>query len=341
MQKKSSPISVLNRSREKTPVPVEVHMLEKTKLPKLRLWFVSLLVLGVIILALTSFATWNWLRTIKFTTNTTPTQAPSTTFSVQRTAPYAGLSFTIVNAQYATSFLDDAIHSGAAVVRLNMHVANPSSDQISVFYYDIARLLAPHQSQFAPTNVSLSAGPAPGKSENGWIDFAVPAGLQLSDLKLQLGSTLLGEYLVTIPFSGSFSELDASRYTDHTSQQSLVINYTFQGHVLSYRLLSVEKRYSYLGSQVKAGQEFYILNFRVDNPNGVAVSPGYGYDYIRLVFNAGPLPPSDNTLPYGFKAGAKGVTGHVAYTAPAGLRSLTIDFLIQYGSGGTDFRVSI
>jgi hypothetical protein len=37
----------------------------------------------------------------------------------------------------------------------------------------------------------------------------------------------------------------------------------------------------------------------------------------------------------------KGVNGRVAFVGPAGLRSITIDFLVQYGSGGSEYTVSI
>jgi len=80
----------------------------------------------------------------------------------------------------------------------------------------------------------------------------------------------------------------------------------------------------------------------VDNPNGTNISPGFGYDYVRLSFNGGPIhPPIDNTLPYGFNALAKGVGGRVVFTGPAGLKAFTIDFLVQYQSGGSNYNVSL
>jgi hypothetical protein len=244
--------------------------------------------------------------------------------------------------QYTTSFTDDGIHSGPAIVRLNMHVANKSTDQITIIYYDIARLLAPNLAPISPTNVSLSVGPKPGTSESGWIDFSAPQGLQLNTLKLQLGSAPLGEYLVTIPFTGAFNP---NSYRDRASSQSLDIYYYFPyyspRYLLIYHLVGVDIRYSYRGVQVKAGQQYYVLNFRVDNPNGTKVSPGYGYDYIRLIYGGPNHPPVDNTLPYGFNANARGVSGRVVFTGPVGLKSFTVDFLVQYGSGGSDYLVSL
>jgi len=340
MAKKISP--ALPQPIDKTPVP-DINSIQESRHPY-RQWllFSSLLILGIIILLVVNNGTLGLLKNIKFTVNPAPTQAPIDTFNVERTAHYAGLNYTVINAQYATSFADDGIHTGAAIVRLNMHVENKSTDQISIIYYDIARLLAPNLSPVAPTNVHLSVGPQPGTSETGWIDFSVPGALQLNTLQLQLGSATLGESLVTIPFTGAF---DPGRYNDRTSPQSLDINYYFPYYnpqLLIYHLTSVDIRYSYRGIQAKAGQQYYVLNFRVDNPNGVKISPGYGYDYVRLIYNDGPThPPVDSTLPYGFNAGAKGVGGHVAFIGPAGQNSVTLDFLIQYGSGGNKYPVSL
>jgi hypothetical protein len=329
---------------DQTPMPVGTHIRKGTYPPKpwLWLWFSSLLVLGVVILIIVSPIALAWLSSIKISVNSSPSQGPVQILNIGRTANYAGLQYTLENAQYATSFVDDGIHSDAAVVRLNIHVANGSHDQINVIYYDIARLLAPKLSPISPTNVSLSVGPKPGTSESGWIDFSVPKGLQLDTLKLQLGSTTLGEYLVTIPFTGKY---DPNRYNDRTVAENLDINYYFPYYapqLLIYHLISVDVRYAYRGNQVKAGQQYYMLNFRVTNPNGNKLSPGFGYDYIRLSFNGGPPhPPIDNSLPYGFDAGAKDVAGKVAFTGPAGLGSITVIFLVQYGSGGSAYDVKL
>jgi hypothetical protein len=343
MANKISSTPLLPQPKDKTPVPASTRVQKIVHSSKREPWplFTSLLVLGVIILIVASTVAWNLLRNVKVTTNQAPTQAPMVTFEAQRTASYAGLEFTLVNAQYATTFIDDDIHSGSGVVRLNMKVANNSSDQINIVYYDIARLLAPKLSPIAPTNVSLSVGPKPHTSETGWLDFSVSSPLQLSTLQFQLGSTTLGESLVKIPLSGPFN---ASRYNDRTSPQNLDISYYFPYYnrqLIIYHLKSVDIRYAYRGNQAKAGQQYYVLNFKVDNPNGTNISPGFGYDYIRLSFNGGPIhPPIDNTLPYGFNALAKGVGGRVVFLGPAGLKAITIDFLVQYQSGGSYYNVT-
>ena len=306
----------------------------------LRLWLTLLLVVGVFALSVVGFGTWNWLHSLHIfaSMNTTTAPPPITTLKVGRTALYADLSITVLNAQYATSFSDDAIHTGPAMVRLNMQVANKTNSPIALVYYDIARLLVPTKAPLAPTNVQLATSVQPKASAKGWLDFPVATGAQLSGMKLQLGSIALSETLVVIPMSGAFHP---ERYEGTHSPQTLVIYYTFEGSTLTYHLNSIDARYSYNGSEVKAGEQFYVLNFTVDNPNGGDVSPGFGFDYIRLVLNGGNRPPIDNTLPHGFKAGAQSVGGHVAFVAPAGMSSLTIGFLLQLVPGQVNYQVNI
>ncbi len=309
-----------------------------SKPSKLWLWITSLLIIGMTILGGVSYITWNWIRNLQVTFGAGNTQPAITTFNVQRTATYADLYFTVLNAQYASSFSNDPIQTGQAMVRVNMRVTNKSTDQVSVIYYEVARLIVPGVKPIAPTNVQLSTGPKPGSSEIGWIDFPVSKGVQLPALRLQLGSVALGEALLIIPFSGPF---DPNHFVGKTSPQSLTFDYNFSGNVLVYHLTSVNILYAYRGTQSKIGQQFYVLNFTIDNNNGVTVSPGYGFDYIRLIINGYNTPPVDNTLPYGFKAGAHGVAGRVVYIAPAGLKTLSFAFLLQVVQGQHTYSVNL
>src|SRR5437764_1308668 len=197
MAKKTPTIPAPPVFQEKTHVLQSIHFRKRGNPARQWLLFSSLIVLGLIVLALVSSTALGWLKNVNFSFNPAPTPIPTTTFNVNRTATYAGLNYSVLNVQYATSFADDGIQSSPAIVRLNMKVTNPSTDQISVIFYDIARLITPKLNPISPTNISLSVGPKPGKSENGWIDFPVTVRMQLDTLKLRLGSTEIGEYLVT------------------------------------------------------------------------------------------------------------------------------------------------
>ena len=296
--------------------------------------------MGMLLLGTVSVLAWNWLRSVPITLNTNASspRVAVTTLNVKRTASYADLSLTVASAQYATSFSDDLIHLGPAFVRLNMQVTNPTRATIALVYYDIARLLMPKQQPIAPTNVQLASSVSAGAAVKGWIDFPVSTGTQLAGLKLQLGSAPLNETLVVVPFTGAFHP---GQYLNHLSPQSLVIYYDFKGYTLTYHLVSVDVRYSYNGEQAKAGQQFYVFNWSVDNPNGADVSPGFGFDYIRMVVNGADRPPIDNTLPYTFKAGGQGIGGRVVYGAPAGMTSFAMAFLYQLSPGQNSYQVSL
>lgn len=342
MTKKSSVVSAptASRPREKVVMPVPPDLQGDRKPRMLWLWFSVILIIGVILLGFGSAIGFNMLKNVhlSFSFNQPTTPVPVTTQTINRTAVYAGLSFTVNSVQYASSFSDDTIHSSQGIVRLNMTANNPSRDTISVIYYDVARLLLPKLQPIAPSNTSLAVDPAPGKSVSGWLDFPVSSVPELSSLKLRLGSTALNETLVTIPFSGKF---DGSVYNHKQTSLSQNMYYYFHGQELIYHLWSVDVSDYYQGTQARAGLQYYIFNFNVSNPNSFIVSPGFGFDYIRLVLNGAKQPPIDNSLPYGFNGGAQNVGGHVVYLAPVGMTNLTLDFLVQYGSGGTDFNVTL
>jgi hypothetical protein len=336
MSRKTRVVSTLPRETKRPPAGTRLQ--QKTSLPTLWIWLGGLLLLGVILLGVIGYYAWGWVQAIQAPLTAKATPIPVTTLKVQRTAPYAGLMITLVSAQYAVSFSDDDIRSGAGVVRLNMQIANKTSDAIQITYYDAARLLIPKLPPVAPTNVHLSVGPKPGASESGWIDFALAKEVKLDTLALQMGSTALNESLVTFPLTGSFNP---AIYADRISQQSVSFNYYFSYYALTYHVTSVEIRFAYKGVQCKGGQRFYIFNFQVDNNNSVDVSTGYGYDYVRLVVSGYPRPPFDNTLPYTFKAGAKGIVGRVAFSGPPGMTTVTVGFLSQNGNPIQDHDITL
>lgn len=346
MLKKPSTTPLLMRPPEKIVEVVKTRLQKREKPLHMWQWLIGLLVVGLIIFGSVSVISGDLLKTFHIAGNTDSLQPPITSLNVQRTAPYAGLSFTILTAQYATSFADDTIHAGPAIVRLHIRVANKTTDVPVVVYYDAIRLLVPNGAPLAPTNVlsstvnrdscivsPASAGPAPGKSETDCIDFPVAKGTRLDTLSLQLGSMAVGESLVTVPFSGTF---DASRYADNIASQNVDIPYTYHDahnnvYEFVYHLTSTTSGYSYRGMQSKAGQEFYVLDFRVDNLSGVNVTPGFGYDYLRLIINGRTRTPVDSTFPNIFNAGAKNVAGQVAFVGPPGVKTITIGFVPQDG----------
>ena len=303
-------------------------------------WLCMTLVILVLIIGIASSLIGVWLRNVKPGATQTLRPVPITTLSVQRTAPYAGFDITVVNAQYALYFVDDTTHPSPATVRLNVQIASHNNSQSKVAYNDSMHLLIPgNASPVALSNTNLpTAGIQSGAKVTGWIDFAVPKGTQLDMLTLQIGSAIMSESLVDIPMKAPF---DASRYADKTYTQSSTFSFNWNDHVLLYHLTSIDVRYAYQGNQAKVGQQFYVFNFTVDNPNTTDVAPGYGLSYLRLAANGYSHPPVDSNLPNSFKAGSSNHTGHVVFTGPANMNTFTLDFLSPNSSTAQSFNVNI
>lgn len=300
-------------------------------------WLGALLLVGLVIVLVVTFTASNWLTSLQHSADNGPA-SPTTTVNVQRSAVYNELNVTLLNIQYATSFSDDLIHLGPATVRVNVHVNNPTKDPLGIAYYDVARLLLPKQQVLAPANLNLPALVQGGVTQNGWIDFPVAKNTPLNTLSLQIGNATLSETLVTIPVSGPYT---AGQYNDHLYNMNVNINYFFRvyqqaGHWLNYHLKSVGTSYSHQGIEARSGEQYYTLNFTIDNPNGLTVSPGFGYDYIR--FNN--RTAQDNSLPHDFNANAHNVSGSVVFLAQANLHSFQLSFLHQVVPGADSYPIA-
>ncbi len=300
-------------------------------------WLGGILVVALVLGMVVTFAVWGWLNGVQHVLTAVPSQKNTVaTFDVQRSATYADLQFTVKQVQSAATFSDDTIRMGAVTARVMIVVKNPTPNASALAYYDIMRLLLPGQQPIAPTNLTLPATIASGATQSGWIDFPLTKDLALNTLQLRLGNAATHEVLVTIPMSGTYNP---NQFSDHLYHTSVTMDYYYAGYHLVYHLKSVDVRYAYNGVEGNIGQQLYVLNFTVDNPNGVWVGPGYGFDYIRLILSNN-LPPIYNTLPNGFKAYAQGTGGSVTYAAPSGLHTLNIALLYQLSAGEYTYSVS-
>lgn len=305
-------------------------------------WLGGLLGVGVIIVWVVTYAASNWFNGLQHSTPLQP-KGPVATVNVQRSAVYNDFQMTFLNIQEAPAFSDDVIHASSTTVRVHLRVVNQEQTAQGLAYYDVARLLVPKQQPLVPSNLNLPAVLPGGSTQTGWLDFPVAQNVVLNTLVFQLGNISLGETLVAIPVSGPYT---AGQYADHLYSEHVNINYLFQGfripaYWLYYHLNSVQTSYSYKGVEVRKGDQYYMLNFTVDNPNNVQVQPGFGYDYIRLDVNGSHHTAQDNSLPFGFSAREHGLSGFVVFEGPANLHTLFIAFLFQARPGWTTYTVSL
>lgn len=338
MTKKTSAASIPSFLK-RAAVPANLFPGRRNPVQMMWLSLTFMIIVGLVISGVIALIINYRLNSTRLAPNSVTTATPViATLDVQRSSLYAGLGITIKNAQSAQAFADDTVPASSKIVRLNVHVTNPTKNQISILYYEIARLLAPHMQPVAPLNVHLSAALQPGKEDNGWIDFPFSDHLQLDTLTLQLGSSALQETMVLIPLKAQF---DSKHFVTKSFPQSLAIFYNFKGSLLSYHLKSVDVAYAYQGKQAKAGQQFYVLHFLVDNPNGIDVSPGLSYDYIRLVVQEYSQSPIDSTLPATFKHATHGISGNVVFAASAGMKTITVGLRSQFGGPQQNYAVRL
>src|SRR5207237_3741545 len=124
----------------------------------------------------------------------TPTQAPIKTSPVNAAVTYAGVDLTIIDVQQSANRLDDpnivpdASGSMPSVVRLDFKEHNTGTSDVGQgFYTDGFRLLLPGATSVAPVNIQKQNGLGAGVSQTDWLDFPVPIGTDVSQVKLQLG----------------------------------------------------------------------------------------------------------------------------------------------------------
>lgn len=324
------------------PLPREKQRVESKQLKKrlalrtMRHWLI--LLVGGSLLIGGSALVFSVARNVQISVKHPPAPMGAATLPVHRTVSYADLAMTVIEAQAADSFPEDPIHADAAVVRLKMHVANPTQNLISVVYYDCTHLLLPHASPIAPTLVSLPTMVKPGASETGWIDFPIPRASKLSTVVLQLGSTQQNEQLVKVPLSGPFAP---TTYANRSVVQQTDLSYAFRNTVLLYHLNSIDVRFSYSGREVKSGQQFYVFNFLVGNESGEDVTTGFAFDYVRLALNGENRSPLESDLPETFHPSAHAASGQVVFAAPAGLKTLTLVFLPQFGGDNQIYTLTV
>jgi hypothetical protein len=267
--------------------------------------------------------------------NTNTSQPPIATVPINSTVTYAGVDITVVNAQQSQSFLNDPNTSNDGMVRLNLQAQNKTSVQENWSYYSIAQLLVPGKGSIKPTYVKEKTGIAPGATQTGSIDFAVPGSDKISQLTLQLGAA--NEAQMDIPLTG---KANLSKY----SPQKTSLNGQMLYFGLNWTLTSATSRLSISDQQASKGMRYLTLTLKVDNTLSQIAITGSPYDYIRLKSGQTTVSPKDSTLPVSFALGETGKTGTVTFLVPQNSTAFTLILLAQTkGStdqATTDFRVA-
>ena len=177
-------------------------------------------------------------------------------------------------------------------------------------------------------------GVAPGATQTGILDFAVPGDTKAKLCVLRLGAT--NEAQLDIPLTPG---ANLSRYAPVTSN---ITKATFQYLNLNYALVSATSQLSIDGKQASKGMHYVTLTLKVDNTLSQTAIPGSAFAYMRLRAGSTIATPVGTTLPVSFDAGVNGKTGTVTFLVPQNTTTYTLILLAQSGFDQVtqDFRVS-
>nr|BBH92430.1 hypothetical protein KTA_06290 [Thermogemmatispora argillosa] len=246
----------------------------------------------------------------------TPTSIPTRTFAVNGTLTYSSITITVVNAQLASRFPDDAATSDqTAVLRLTLKENNATANFPLYFYSDSAHLILPDQSSISVSDVQYNGAPNPNTTRTNWLDFPVPPTVDVSRTILRLGAP--GEAKMDIPLQNN---PDLSKYQPVTTKPTNAQT-TYAG--LKWTVTETTVSWSYNGKQAESGKRFLILSFRIDNPSSRDVFFDVN-DFMRLQVGSDRSAPIANTLNGVVNAGTTNHTGVVVFALPEGTTSCTL-----------------
>ena len=247
--------------------------------------------------------------------NTTPTATPAktVTFATPISFVYADVRVTILDAKQGDTFTDDTSISQPGVLRLDVKEENTYGES-ATYYYNAMQILLPDGTTADRINTKESAGIAGSVIRNNWIDFQVPANVDVHKLVLRVGSAT--EAQMDIPLSGN---ADLSKYQPKMVSPGAQTQYSG----LNWTITNVKEALSYQGQQADKGQMYVTVTLKIDNntANNFSDVP---YDYLRLKAGGAVSPPTKQDIPTSISTGTN-QTGTCTFKVPQG----NTDFVLQ------------
>ena len=261
----------------------------------------------------------------------TPTQAPIKTSPVNATVTYAGVDLSIIDVQQSANRLDDpnivpvANGSMPSVVRLDFKERNTGISDVGYGYYnDGFRLLLPGATSVAPVAIQKQNGLGAGVSQTDWLDFPVPIGTDVSQVKLQLGKDTDAQMEIPLTANPDTSTYQPKSFT-LTKKQA-------QYSGLTWTITAATVSWSALGTQATKGMHYITLSMSVNNPTTSDFNV-YTPDFTRM--KTGDLISSTVGGSLGsaidIASGSTGKTGDFIFLVPQDVTSYTFVLLDRSG----------
>src|SRR5579859_754538 len=271
------------------------------------------------------------------TPDATPTQSSIITTSLNETITYSSVIITLVSAQQASRFADDASTSSVGALRLNIHEnqAAPldTGGGTTDPYYGYGKpfnLVLPGGKVIAPDSSKIVSGPTGKASQDNWLDFSVPTEVKVNQLTLRIGDT--NQAQMDVPLTAN---ADLSAYQPKVVQLTTRVPY---GNTF-WTLTTASKQWSDGGQQAGKGQRFIVLALTVENPSSSDVN-AFPPDYLRLQVGGNQVAEANDNLPTGFAAGTTSSKGLVAFLVPQESTSFSL-VLLGNGTAGASSQATI
>ncbi|HLZ81384.1 MAG TPA: hypothetical protein VKP04_07105 [Ktedonobacteraceae bacterium] len=249
---------------------------------------------------------------------TTPV-IPLTTKNINAVVTYASVDITILNAQQAGSFSDDANADSPAIVRLNLKEHNPTSGTIFLSYSDNFHLILPDGTSVVAGRAHDIGEVDQAVTQTSWVDFPLSVSADISKLTLRLGGAT--QVQEDVPLTGN---ADLSKYQAKTTRPNTAFQYAGQ----NWTLTTVTSSFSATGKQADSGMRYVVVTLKVDNPTSNIFFPSMS-TYARLKSGDIVNPPSSDTMPVDIAAGTTGTTGTVTFLMPQNNSSFTLTMLAR------------
>jgi zinc ribbon protein len=271
------------------------------------------------------------------TTNgtTNSTQPTIKTTLINLTVTYAEVATTVVDAKLSQKFIDDSATSGSSVLRIDLNEQNKATTSTAGYLYsDVTRLLLPGGQSIAPGNTKLGTSPQKQTSQTNWLDFPVPASLNVSQAILELGTSTQAKMDIPLK-TGS----DISKYQLRTVSPNAILHYAG----INWTITTAIASFSADATQAATGMRYVTLTLTADNPTSQALR-GILSDYMRLqAGSATSTPVGDSTFPLSVEANTTGTTGTAIFIVPEGTTSYTFILLAnpnnQYTQATVGFQI--
>lgn len=252
---------------------------------------------------------------LPYTSRSTPTVTiQKVTSSINAAVLYSGVNITIIDAQQAPSFADDANNQETGLLRLDLKEQTGAISGVYVNYTSNFQLVGPDGTTINAVAAQHDTVPEQSVSRTNWIDFPISKNVQTDQYTLRIGA--VSEAQMDVPLTG---KADLSKYKPRKVSPNATVTYGGVNLVIT----SATATLSSDGPQANKGMMYVVVNITINNTSSHTFYGGL--TNVRLKSGATSSPPArslDTVAP-----GQTNVQNTLTFTMPQGTTDFSLVFL--------------